>query len=116
MQIGQVWDDIKFQVSKNEARKAKIQKALFWTVGIIFVLQLYFVRELLAAEMIFGLIFAALLFFAGLVYVVGSIGERGLAWSESYVRVVASSARKGFAVVEEFSRKPFRHPRSESAQ
>jgi hypothetical protein len=116
MQIGQVWNNIKSQFGKDEAKKAQIQKAFFWTIGIIFLFQLYFVRELLAAEMLFGLGFAVLLLLAALVYVVGTLGERGLAWSESRVRVLATSARRGFAVVEEFSRKPFRHPRSESAQ
>jgi hypothetical protein len=32
------------------------------------------------------------------------------------VRVISTSARRGYASLEEISRKPFRHPRSESAQ
>jgi hypothetical protein len=32
------------------------------------------------------------------------------------IRVIGDSARRGFSSLEEISRKPFRHPRSESAQ
>jgi hypothetical protein len=83
---------------------------------ILVVLQVYFVRELLAAELLFGLLFAALLLLGGICYVVGVIGERGLDWAEAGVRVVAQSARRGYSGLEELSKRSFRHPRSESAQ
>jgi hypothetical protein len=44
------------------------------------------------------------------------VGMRGLDLAESGVRAVAGSARRGYETIEELSRKPFRHPRSESAQ
>ena len=47
----------------------------------------------------------------------GQVGT--LAQSESIglgIRVLARSARRGYNMMEELSRKPFRHPRSESAQ
>jgi len=85
-------------------------------LAILIVLQIYFVRELLAAELLFGLGFLALLVLGGICYLVGTIGERGLDWAEIGLRVLASSARRGYNGVEELSRKSFRHPRSESAQ
>lgn len=114
--VPSVWSRVKDQVAKMESRKPQLQKSLWWALGIIFVLQLYFVRELLAAEMLFGLGFAVLLFLAAVVYLLGTLGERGLAWSEARVRIVAQSARRGLGMVEEISRRPFRHPRSESVQ
>ncbi len=114
--FGGNWDNIEDRLAKSEGKKAQLQKGLWWALGIIFVLQLYFVRELLAAEMLFGLGFIALLFLIGIIYVLGTIGEQGLAWSESRMRVVAESAKRGLSFVEEVSRRPFRHPRSESAQ
>ena len=96
--------------------KAKVRKGLLFILGIFFVLQVYFVRELVAAELLFGLGFAVLMVFGGIVYLVGAIGERGLDWAEAGVHMTAVAARRGYAGLEELSRKPFRHPRSESAQ
>jgi hypothetical protein len=94
----------------------KLRKGLVAIVAIAFVAQMYFVRELVAAELLFGLGFAVLLAFAALFYAIGAVSERGLDWAEVGVRVIADSARRGYSSLEEISRKPFRHPRSESAQ
>ena len=96
--------------------KAKIRKGLLLTLGVFFVLQVYFVRELIAAELLFGMGFAVLMVLGGIVYLLGAIGERGLDWAEVGVRVSADFARRGYAGLEEISRKSIRHPRSESAQ
>jgi hypothetical protein len=96
--------------------KAKIRKGLVMFLAVLFTLQMYFVRELLAAELLFGLGFAVLLSLGGIFYLVGAIGQRGLDLTEAGVRVIADSARRGYANLEEVSRKQFRHPRSESAQ
>lgn len=85
-------------------------------LALAFVLQLYFVRELLVAELLFGMAFIALFLLGGLFYVIGAVTERSFDWTEVGVRVLAHSARRGYAALEEISRKPFRHPRSESAQ
>jgi hypothetical protein len=97
-------------------QKAKVRKGMLSVVAVFFILQMYFVRELLAAELLFGLGFAVLLILGLLFYAVGTVGEKGLEWAEAGVRVIGSSARRGYAGLEEISRKPFRHPRSESAQ
>jgi hypothetical protein len=100
----------------DAAQKRKLQRSIWWSLGIIFVLQVYFVRELLAAELLFLVGFAILFSIVALVYAIGRAGERGLSWAESYGRVMAHSTKRGWSVLEEISRKPFRHPRSESAQ
>ncbi len=92
--------------------KAKVRKGLLAGIALAFVFQLYFVRELLAAELLFGLGFGVLLVLGGVAYLVGSLGERGLDFAEIGVRAIG----RGFSSLEEISRKPFRHPRSESAQ
>jgi len=96
--------------------KAKIRKGMLSIIAVLFILQLYFVRELLAAELLFGLGFVVLLVLGGIFYLVGAIGDRGLDWAEAGIRVIGDSARRGYSSLEEISRKPFRHPRSESAQ
>lgn len=87
-----------------------------WGLAIFLVLQLYFVRELIAAELLFGMLFTFMLALAGLFYVVGTIGINGRDWAEAGARVAVSSARRGFSTLEEISKKPFRHPHSESAR
>jgi len=96
--------------------KAKVRKGLLLGIAVLFVFQLYFVRELLAAELLFGLGFGVLLVLGCLAYFLGSLGERGLDYAEAGVRVIGDSARRGFNAIEEISRKSFRHPGSESAQ
>jgi hypothetical protein len=96
--------------------KAKARKGMLSVIAVFFVFQLYFVRELLAAEVLFGMGFAVLFCLALLVYALGALGERGLAVAETGVKVVSTSARRTYSGLEEMSRKSFRHPRSESAQ
>jgi energy-coupling factor transporter transmembrane protein EcfT len=98
------------------AVSARLRNGMLSILALAFVLQLYFVRELLVAELFFGVAFIALLLLGGLFYVIGAVTERSFDWSEVGVRLLASSARRGYAALEEISRKPFRHPRSESAQ
>jgi uncharacterized membrane protein HdeD (DUF308 family) len=93
---------------------AKMRKGMVSLLAIFFILQVYFVRELLAAELLFVFFFAVLLAMGGIFYLVGAIGERGLDFIEPGVRVVVDSARRGYNTIEEISKKPFRQP--ESAQ
>jgi hypothetical protein len=101
---------------KRIAEKAKVRKGVLSILAGFFVLQIYFVRELLAAELLFGMGFAVLFCVGLMIYAVGAIGERGLDMAEVGVKVISNSARRGYASIEEMSRKPFRNPRSESAQ
>jgi uncharacterized membrane protein YedE/YeeE len=96
--------------------KTKVRKGMLSFIAVFFILQLYFVRELLAAELLFGLGFAVLAILAAICYLIGVVGERGLDLAEAGIRVLSSSARRGYSSLEYLSRRPFRHPRSESAQ
>jgi hypothetical protein len=94
----------------------KTKKRVIWTAATLFVLQMYFVRELIAAELLFGLLFAAVFLFVAICYVLGTIGVDGLEWTEAGARVVAATARRYYSVAGDISKKPFRHPHSESAR
>jgi len=102
--------------AKAVIEKAKVRRGMLSVVAVVFIFQLYFVRELAAAELLFGLVFAILLVLGGLAYLIGTIGERGLNWTESGLRILADSARRGYSGLEEISRKSFRAPGSQSAQ
>jgi len=92
----------------------KLRKRVIWTVTVFVILQIYFVRELIAAELLFGIAFAILFLLSAIFYVVGALGERGLDWAEAGLRVAADSARRGYEAVSELSKKSVRHPHSES--
>lgn len=94
----------------------RVRKGMWAILATFIVLQAYFVRELLAAELLFGLAFAVLLALGAVAYVLGTIGERGLDWTEAGVRFVGASARRGYGAIEELSARAFRRMRSQQAQ
>jgi hypothetical protein len=97
-------------------RKIKLGKWTILVLTVFFVFQAYFVRELLAAELLFGLGFAVLLALGGIAYLLGVVGERGLDLAEVGIRFASGPMRRGYTMLEEISRKPFRRLRSQSAQ
>jgi hypothetical protein len=98
------------------AKQAKLRKRLTVLLAVILFLQMYFVRELIAAELLFGLGFLFFLILVAIFYGIGFIGERAFSWAERGFQIAAPLARRSYAKLEEVSKKPFRHPRSESAQ
>jgi len=92
------------------------RKRIVWAVAILLVLQLYFVRELIAAELLFGPLFITLFVIVSVCYLIGMIWENGVAWAEMGARAVIGLTRRSYSTLEEFSKRPFRHPHSESAQ
>jgi hypothetical protein len=72
--------------AKDLIQKAKVRKGLVSIAAAFFILQLYFVRALIAAELIFAMLFLVILAVVAVSYVLGT------------------------------SKRPFRHPRSESAR
>lgn len=82
------------QFRETIIRTAKTRKQLLAIVAVLIFLQFYFVRELIAAEFLFGAGFVVFLVLAGILYVVGAIGERSLEWSEAGVKVIAHSTHR----------------------
>jgi hypothetical protein len=113
MLLGQLKEHVKEFVASIEP---KTKKRIIWTLAVLFVLQLYFVRELIAAELLFGMLFAAMFLLAAICYLLGTISVDGLDWMEAGARLIASTARRYYNLLEEISKKPFRHPHSESAR
>lgn len=70
-------------------------------LAVFFVLQFYLVRELLAAELLFGLGFVVLLVLGGLAYFVVSLAERGLKLTNAGFQLTTSSASRGFSTSKE---------------
>jgi hypothetical protein len=102
--------------TNEPAKQQRINRALSWAIAAAIIFQMYFVRELLAAELLFGAAFAVLFLIGFVIYLLGRAGERGFSLAESRARALAVSARRGLSTLDEISRRTFRHPRSESAQ
>jgi hypothetical protein len=92
------------------------RKRIMGTIVIVLVLQLYFVRELIAAELIFGTLFAALFVLVTICYLIGTLWENGMTWGDLAVRSFVTLTRRSYATLEELSKRPTRHLRSESVQ
>ena len=100
--------------SQIKSRKTdKDRKWMWWLLGVIGALQLYFVRELLAAFALFALGFLAI---AGVIF---SLYALQRAWVVTVDRVAESrhpvmvAVRHRIYSVEELARRPFRRPGSE---
>ena len=78
-------------------KTAKVRKRLMGIVAALVILQLYFVRELIAAELLFGIGFSVILVLAGILYLVGAIAEQGWDLTEAGARVIARSARRSYS-------------------
>src|SRR5260370_32729103 len=86
------------------------RKWMWWFLGVLAALQLYFVRELLAAFALFALAFAAIAFVIVSLYML----QKG--WEVAVGRVADSNhrvvnfARRGVSAVVDFGGRPVRRP------
>lgn len=97
------------------AENPKVRKRAIIVTAVFLILQIYFVRELIAAELLFFLGFIVCLALAGIFYVVGTIGEQGFDLIEAGVRAASGPTRRGWAALEDYTRKSLRPTRSQSA-
>ena len=87
----------------------KARKWLWIVLGSIAALQLYFVRELLAAFVLFTGLFIVCAILALVLYLVDRASRWGLG-------VAGQQAKRALTAAEEISKKQLRRPRSEPAQ
>jgi hypothetical protein len=87
----------------------KARKWLWIALGTFVALQIYFVRELLAALMLFTGLFVVFAVIALGLYLV----ERASRWG---LDAAGHQAKRAMAAAEEISKKQLRRPRSEPAQ
>ena len=80
-------------------------KLVAGSLAALVIVQIYFVRELLAALVLFTVLFLIVAIVVAVAYVVGLAGEVGITYAEP-------AARHGLEIAEELSRKTFRRPRS----
>jgi|SRR5665213_1074731 len=90
-------------------RESKAKKWLWIGLGVFAALQIYFVRELLVALMLFTGLFIVCAIVALVLYLVDRASRWGL-------DVAGNQAKRALSAAEEISKKPLRRPRSETAQ
>lgn len=94
----------------------RVPKWVWWAAAVLIALPMYFFQELVAAYLIFGVLFGSFLVLLLAVYLVSEIGDRGLGWVEANGRVLVKVARQQWVRVEALSKKTFHRPHSESAR
>src|SRR5215469_4854654 len=101
---------MKTRASQSKSMTDKDRKWMWWLLGSIAALQVYFVQELLAAFALFAMAFLAIA-----AAVVG-LYTMHRAWAFTVDRVADSqhpsmlAVRRGIASVEDLARRPFRRP------
>jgi hypothetical protein len=103
---------------KGRARMSKRDKGRKWIwyfLGTIATLQLYFVRELLAAFAIFMLGFAVIGVCIASLYLAQKTWEAGVARLAASQNPAILAIRRGVASVEDLARRPIRRPGSQPA-
>ncbi len=94
----------------------KARKWMWVGLAAFVALQIYFVQEMLAALMLFTGVFAVIAIVALVLYLVDRAGQWSIGWAGQRARPAIQLARRGLALAEDLSKKPFRRPRSETAQ
>jgi len=92
------------------------RKWMWWFLGIVIALQLYFVRELVAAFALFALGFAAIAFVVMSLYMLQKVWETGVQRVADSQNPVVDMARRGVNAVEDLARRPLRRPGSAAAR
>jgi hypothetical protein len=101
---------------REKFNESKARRWMWAGLAAFVALQIYFVQELLAALVLFTAVFVILAIAALILYLVDRAGQWGLGWAGQHSRPVAQLARRGWAAAEDFSKKPFHRPRSETAR
>jgi len=94
-------------------KKDNLRKWMWLFLVALGGIQMYAVRELLAAFAIFILGFGAIAVCAGLVYFLHKALEAGVSWAVESRHPVFLAARRSVAMVEDMARRPIRRPGSE---
>jgi hypothetical protein len=96
-------------------KKDKLRKWMWLFLVALGAIQMYAVRELLAAFAIFVLGFGVIAACVGLVYFPYKVWEAGVGWAVESKHPKFLAARRSVALLGDWARRPVRRPGSESA-
>jgi hypothetical protein len=95
--------------------KDHLRKWMWLFLVVLAAIQVYAVRELLAAFAIFFLGFAAIALCVGSLYFLHKTWEAGVGWAVRSKHPIFLAARRSVVLVEDLARRPLRRPNSEAA-
>ncbi len=95
------------------SKKDTNRKWIYWFLGIIAAMQLYFVRELLAAFAIFILGFAVIGVAIGTLYLTQKVWESAVARLAASRHPAILAARRSVATAEDWALRPVRRASSQ---
>jgi endonuclease/exonuclease/phosphatase (EEP) superfamily protein YafD len=96
--------------------KDNLRKWMWLFLLVVVALQIYAVRELLAAFAIFILGFGAIALCVGGLYFLHKAWEAGVSWLASSRHPMILAARRSVSALEDLARRPLRRPDSEPAR
>ena len=96
--------------------KDNSRRLMWWFLGVVVAMQLYFVWELLAAFALFALGFAAITCVIASLYMLQKSWEIAVARVADSDHPVVNFARRGVSTVEDMVRRPLRRPGSVTAR
>jgi hypothetical protein len=109
-------DAVQNNVRHDEQSENKARRWMWGFLIALGALQIYYVQEMLAALFLFTLAFAVFAVIALAIYAANRASQASLARVEPIARVAARAGRRGYGFVEYLSKKPFRHPHSETGR
>jgi hypothetical protein len=107
---------VQHNVRQDEQSENKARRWMWGFLIALGALQIYYVQEMLAALFLFTLAFAFFAVIALAFYAANRASQASLARVEPVARVAARAGRRTFGFIEYLSKKPFRHPHSETGQ
>lgn len=90
----------------------RVPKWIWWVAAALIALHIYFFQQLIAAELIFALMFGGLLLMLIAIYLLSEAGDRGIEWVEANRHELAQRARQQWGRVGAISKKTFHHQHS----
>lgn len=97
------------EVERNrKSRRDPWRKWGWWALAIAVAVNFYYFQEMLAALLIFTVLFVIAAAIGAAIYFVGRVGEAGITLAEP-------AARRGIVAAEEFSKKTFHRQHSAPA-
>ena len=90
-------------------RNKKIQKWLWFSLAALIAIHMYFVREMLAALLIFAVVFALGAAVVLVFFLFDQISQRTVEWAEPQAKRAAHAARRGVVHLEEEISKKLPH-------
>lgn len=101
-------------VSKLSQRKT--QKWILLGLAVLVLLQVYYVQEMIAALLIFSILFVAVCAVLLVIFLLDRASQRTVALAEPGAARLAQAARRGVALAEDLARKHAPEPAEEPHQ